>query len=186
MNLNRKSLAAWVALASALTLATACTNKQGETESPVFLTVDLVDQAGLTVIVPDRTLTIPTITISSHLKNPSSPDTAQFATVQLADYTVTYRRADGGTIVPPVQQFAVGETVLSGGSVTLSDFPVLSQSAMAGAPFDQLLPFNGGIDRETGNTEIRMFYDVVFYGHTVSGFRVQSETATGLRVFVAQ
>ncbi|HEY2797106.1 MAG TPA: hypothetical protein VGK26_04395 [Thermoanaerobaculia bacterium] len=186
MNLTKKTLAAWVALASALTLATACTNKQGETESPVFLTVDLTDQAGLTNILPARTLTIPTITITSHLKNPGAPDTAGFATVQLADYTVTYRRADGGTIVPPVQQFAVGETVASGGSVTLSDFPVLSQGAMAGTPFDQLLPFNGGIDRETGNTEIRMFYDVVFFGQTVSGFRVQSETATGLRIFVAQ
>jgi len=186
MNLNRKSLATWVAFASALTLATACTNKQGETEAPVYLTVDLTDQAGLTDILPARTLTIPTMTIASHLKNPSSPDTAGFATVQLNDYTVTYRRADGGTIVPPMQQFAVGQNVTSGRSVTLSDFPVLSQSAMEAAPFDQLLPFNGGIDRETGNTEIRMFYDVVFFGQTVSGFRVQSETATGIRVFVAQ
>ena len=185
MNLTRKTLV-WVALASALTLATACTNKQGETEAPVFLTVDLTDQAGLTNIIPTRTLTIPTMTIASHLKNPGAPDTAGFATVTLSDYTVTYRRADGGTIVPPVQQFAVGQTLLSGGSLSLSDFPVLSQSAMAEGPFDQLLPLNGGIDRETGNTEIRMFYDVVFFGQTVSGFRVQSETATGIRVFVAQ
>ncbi|HEY1250502.1 MAG TPA: hypothetical protein VGH97_04885 [Thermoanaerobaculia bacterium] len=177
---------AWIALASALALATACTNKQGETEAPVYVTVDLTDQAGLTNIVPARTLTIPTMTLQSHLKNPGAPDSAGFATVQLADYTVTYRRADGGTIVPPVQQFAVGETLTSGGSVTLNDFPLLSQSAMAGTPFDQLLPFNGGIDRETGNTEIRMYYDVVFYGQTVSGFRVQSETATGIRIFVAQ
>jgi hypothetical protein len=184
MNLNRKSLAAWLALASALTLATACTNKQGETEAPVFLTVDLTDQAGLTVLSPARTLTIPTMVVSSHLKNPSSPDTAQFATVNLTYYTVTYRRADGGTIVPPVQQFASGHTVLSGGSVTMTDFPILSQTAMAGTPFDQLLL--NGIDSETGNTEIRMFYDVVFFGQTVSGFRVQSETATGVRVFVAQ
>ncbi len=185
MNLKRKTLA-WVALASALTLATACTNKQGETESPVFLTVDLTDQAGLTNIIPARTLTIPTMTVSSHLKNPSAPDTAGFATVQLADYTVTYRRADGGTIVPPVQQFAVGQTLLSGGSVVLSDFPVLSQTAMAEGPLRPAAAFNGGFDRETGKTEIRMYYDIVFFGQTVSGFRVQSETATGIRVFVAQ
>ena len=99
MNLTRKSLATWVALASALTLATACTNKQGETEAPVYLTVDLTDQAGLTDILPPRTLTIPSMTITSHLKNPGAPDTAGFATVSVADYTVTYRRADGGTIV---------------------------------------------------------------------------------------
>ena len=73
MNLNRKSLAAWVALASALTLATACTNKQGETESPVFLTVDLTDQAGLTVIVPELAIPPPA---SAEL-----PDRVQLLTV---------------------------------------------------------------------------------------------------------
>jgi hypothetical protein len=176
----------FIALASALALATACTNKQGETEAPVYITVDLTDQQGLSIIVPARTLTIPTVTLESHLKNPGSPDTAGFATTQLNYYTVTYRRADGGTIVPPVQQFAVGQTIDAGGTLAINDFPVLTQTAMAGTPFDQLLPFNGGIDRETGNTEIRMYYDVVFYGSTVSGFRVQSETATGIRIFVAQ
>src|SRR5262249_20573970 len=105
MNLNRKSLPAWIALAAALALATACTTKQAETEAPGYLTADLTDQAGLTDIIPARTLTIPTMTVTSHLKNPSAPDTGGFATVNLADYTVTYRRADGGTIVPPVQQF---------------------------------------------------------------------------------
>ena len=113
-------------------------------------------------------------------------DPQHFADVEVSYYTVTYRRADGGTIVPPVQTFAVGEVLPSGGSITLTAFPVLSQSAMAGTPFDQLLPFNGGIDRETGNTEIRMFYDVTFFGSTVSGHRVQSETATAIRIFVAQ
>ena len=182
MNLKRKTLV-WVALASALALATACTNKQGETESPVFLTVDLTDQAGLTNILPARTLTIPTMTVSSHLKNPGSPDTAGFATVQLADYTVTYRRADGATIVPPVQQFSVGQTLLSGGSLSLSDFPVLSQTAMGEAPFDQLLPFNGGIDRETGKDEIDTSFHITFFGSTASGKRVQSDTASGILLF---
>ena len=173
-------------LASVLVLAPACTNKQGETESPVFITVDLPDQQGLTVITPARTLTIPTMTLNSHLKNSTATDPQHFADVELNYYTVTYRRADGGTIVPPVQQFAAGGLLPSNGSDTLSDFPILSQSAMAGTPFDQLLSFNGGIDRETGNTEIRMYYDITFFGTTVSGMRVQSETVTAVRIFVAQ
>ena len=173
-------------LAAMLALGTACTNKQGETESPVSVTVSLTDQAGLTVIVPDRTLTIPTMTLTSTLKNPTATDPQHFADVQLSYYTVTYRRADGGTIVPPVQTFAVGEVLPSGGIISLTDFPILSQTAMAGTPFDQLLPFNGGVDRETGSTEIRMFYDITFFGQTVSGHRVQSETATAVRIFVAQ
>jgi hypothetical protein len=181
--MKTKALVA-LALAAGLALASACTNKQGETEAPVFLTVDLTDQAGLTNINPPRTITIPTMTVNSELKDATATDPQGFADVQLNQYTVVYRRADGGTIVPPVQTFAAGVVVPSGGSATLSDFPILSQTALQGSPFDQLFPFNGGIDRETGSNEIRMFYDVTFFGNTVSGMRVQSETATAVRIFV--
>jgi hypothetical protein len=175
-----------MALAATLATAVGCSNKQGQTESPVSITVDLPDQSGLTVIVPARTLTIPTMTLNSRLKDPTSLDPNHFADVELGTYTVTYRRSDGGTIVPPVQTFAAGALLPTDGTVTLTDFPVLSQAAMAGAPFDQLLPFNGGIDRETGSQDIRMFYDITFFGSTVSGKRVQSETVTAIRIFVAQ
>ena len=70
-----------------------------------------------------------------------------------------------------------------GGTATLTNFPVLPASALQASPFDQLLPFNGGIDRETGKTEIQMSYTMTFFGHTVSGFRVQSESATGILLF---
>ncbi len=173
-----------LALVAVLAAAGGCTNPQGESEAPVFLTVDLEDQAGLTNINPPRTITIPTMTISSELKDPLAEDPQGMANVQLNEYTVTYRRADGGTVVPPQQVFAAGGLVPSGGNTTLTDFPVLSQTAIQGAPFDQLFPFNGGIDRETGSNEIRMFYDVTFYGITVSGKRVQSQTSTGVRIFV--
>ena len=180
--MKKKALIAAVLVLIAL--SPACTNKEGETEAPVFLTVDLLDQAGLTVLNPPRTITIPTMTIHSHLKNPTQTDPQGFADVQLNRYTVVYRRADGGTIVPPVQNFAAGGLVPSGGTTTLTDFPIISQTAIQRSPFDQLFPFNGGIDRETQANEIRMFYDVTFFGTTASGHRVQSETATGLRIFV--
>jgi hypothetical protein len=173
-----------VAAVFVIAATTGCTNKEGETEAPVFLTVDLADQAGLTAINPPRTVTIPSMVVTSHLKNPTQTDPQGFADVQLNRYTVVYRRADGGTIVPPVQNFAAGFLVPSGGSATLTAFPIISQTAIQNSPFDQLFPFNGGIDRETGSNEIRMFYDVTFYGVTASGHRVQSETATGIRIFV--
>jgi len=173
-----------VVLAGALTLASGCTNKEGQTEASVFLTVDLTDQAGLTNLNPPRTLTLPTMVVHSHLKDPAAADPQGFSNVQLSQYTVAYRRADGGTIVPPLQTFAAGGLIESGGDRTFNDFPILSQTAMQGTPFDQLFPFNGGVDRETGSNEIRMFYDITFFGLTVSGQRVQSTTATAVRVFV--
>jgi hypothetical protein len=187
MKKEDKSMKTKVLIAAAvlaIAAAPGCTNREGESEAPVFLTVDLTDQAGLTVINPPRTITIPSMTITSHLKNPTATDPRGFANVQLNRYTVVYRRADGGTIVPPVQNFAAGLLVPSGGSATLSAFPIMSQTDIQRSPFDQLFPFNGGVDRETGSNEIRMFYDVTFYGLTVSGHRVQSTTATGVRIFV--
>jgi hypothetical protein len=175
-----------VVLVAAAALAAACTNKQGETEQPVTVTVDLTDQAGLTNINPARIITIPTMVLTSRMKNPDAANPAGFADVQMNQYIVHYHRADGGTRLPPDQTFAVGQRLPSPGSITLSDFPVLSQSALQGTPFDQLLPFNGGIDQETGSSQIQLLYDVTFFGQTVSGQRVQSETATAIRVFFFQ
>lgn len=182
----KKSYLLAMAMVAALAFTGGCTNTQGQSESPVTITVDLPDQSGLTVIVPARTLTIPTMTLNSRLKDRTSLDVNHFADVEVGNYTVVYRRADGGTLVPPVQNFAAGGLLPSDGTLTLTDFPILSQTAMASTPFDQLLPFNGGIDRQTGSQEQRMYYDITFYGSTVSGKRVQSETVTAIRIFVAQ
>jgi hypothetical protein len=184
--MHKNRWAAVALLASAAVVAAGCTNKQGETEAPVSISVSLQDQAGLTNLNPARTITIPTMVLQSRLKNPNDTNPAGFANVQLSYYTVTYRRADGGPRVPPVQTFAAGHEIDTPGTDTLTDFPVLSQTASQGTPFDQLDPINGGIDRETNSNEIRMFYDVVFYGQTISGQRVKSETATGVRIFIFQ
>jgi hypothetical protein len=167
----------------AAALVTACTNKQGETESPVFLTVDLQLQPGFVNVAVPAPVQLDTIVIASRLKNPNSSDPQGFANVTIENYTVTFRRTDGGTIVPPMQSFGGGVLVPSGGSATLNNYPIMYASAVQGTPMDQLLPFNGGIDRETGRTEIDMAFDITFYGHTVSGHRVQSETASGILIF---
>lgn len=172
-----------IVMASALALATACTNKQGETESPVFITVGIDQQPGFIDVGTIAPVQIDTINLRSQLKNPASTDPAGFADTQLNSYTVTFHRTDGGTLVPPTQTFGAGILVPVGGTATLNNFPVLAASAIQGSPFDQLLPFNGGIDRETGRAEIDMTFDITFFGSTVSGHRVQSETASGILLF---
>jgi hypothetical protein len=160
-----------------------CTNKQGETEAPVFITVTLEVQPGIVDVGTPAPVQIPTITISSRLKNPSQSDPQGFATTQINSYTVRFRRTDGGTLVPPVQTFGAGITVVADSASTLTNFPILPASAIQQSPFDQLLPFNGGVDRETGRNEIQTTFDITFYGRTASGHRVQSETASGVLLF---
>ena len=175
---------AWIAAALVLiALSPGCTNDEAETEAPVFITVSIDLQPGFVDVGTVAPVQVATIVLESHLKNPSQTDPQGFANTQINSYTVRYRRTDGGTIVPPVQTFGAGVLVPSGSTTTLSNFPILPASAIQQSPFDQLLPFNGGVDRETGRNEIQMTYDLTFYGVTASGHRVQSETASGLLLF---
>jgi hypothetical protein len=172
-----------LAIAGALTFGSGCTNTQGQTESPVFLTVSIDFQPGFINVATPAPVQIGTMTIQSRRKNPDSIDTLGFSDVQVNNYTVKYRRTDGGTLVPPMQSFGCGVLVPHDGTATLENYPVLYAVALQQTPFDQLLPFNGGIDRQTGRNEIDTAFDITFYGTTVSGKRVQSDTASGILTF---
>lgn len=172
-----------MALAAVVALSAACTNKQGESEAPVFITVSMDLQPGFIDVAVPAPVQIDTITLESHFKDPNATDPQGFADTQINRYTVTFHRTDGGTLVPPQQTFGAGILVPGGSTATLNNFPVLAASAIQQSPFDQLLPFNGGIDRETGKDEIDTAFDLTFFGSTASGHRVQSETASGLLLF---
>ena len=168
---------------AALVWTGGCSNTQGTSESPVFLTVSLDLQPGFINVAVPAPVQINTITIQSHAKDPSSVDTQGFSDVQVNQYTVTFTRTDGGTVVPPPQTFGCGVLVPHDGNAALSNFPILYASSLQQQPFDALFPYNGGIDRETGKNEIDMKFNITFYGTTVSGKRVQSDTASGLLTF---
>ncbi len=176
---------AWISilLVAALALLPGCTNKEGETEAPVFITVEMTLQPGFVNVGVAAPVQVPTIDLASHFKNPSQSDPQGFANVLCESYTVHFRRTDGGTRVPTDQSFGCGVLIPSGGTATLSNFPILAASQIQLSPFDQLLPFNGGFDRETGKPEIDTAFEITFFGHTVSGHRVKSTTATGPLLF---
>ena len=172
-----------LALAATLAFASGCTNPEGETEAPVFITVEMELQPGFINVATPAPVQIDTITLNSELKDPLATDPQGFGDTQVNSYQVTFTRTDGGTLVPPPQTFGCGVVVPSGGEATLSNFPVLYEPALQQSPFDQLLPFNGGIDRETGLDEIDTAFNITFFGRTVSGKRVQSQTSSGIMIF---
>jgi hypothetical protein len=179
--MNKKAIFSLLLLSVAA--APACTNKQGTSESPVFILVSLTLQPGFVNIQDNAPVQIPTIDLTSHLKNVKATDPLGFATTSISSYTVHFRRTDGGTRVPPDKTFGCGVTIEVNGTATLNNFPILAASDTQLSPFDQLMPFNGGVDRETNRTEIQMTFDVTFFGSTASGLRVQSETASGILLF---
>jgi hypothetical protein len=166
-----------------IAVSPACTNREGETEAPVFVTVSLDLQPGFVDVGSPAPVQVQTIVLSSHLKNSTQSDPQGFADTTMTSYTVRFRRTDGGTRVPVSKTYGAGILVPSGGTATLTNFPILDATDLQLSPFDQLLAFNGGVDRETGRTEIGMTFDITFFGQTVSGHRVQSQTASGILIF---
>lgn len=167
-----------VALALAFSALPGCsTNVQGDSATPVFLFASF-DLLPLTVnVASNAAIQFDTTTLTNRLKNPAVTSSA-FLDVQVEKYTVVWRRLDGGTKASPQEDFPGNVVVPASGSSTLNNYPFMSADGLIRPPLDQLFPFNGGVDKETGRAEIRQAGEVTWYGHTLSGQPVVSNVAT--------
>lgn len=94
----------------------------------------------------------------------------RFLDVQLRRYQVSYRRTDGGTLVPASFVRTISGTVPVGGAPTeLNTFTVFDIGSLNQAPFAALLPQNGGRDPETGNRFVKMDVIIDIFGETTAG-----------------
>jgi hypothetical protein len=174
LSLSLSGLLAALALA---VLPGCSTNTQGDSASPVFLAGDFTLLPLSVNVNSNAPVQFTTTTLRSRLKNPAVTS-LQFLDTQVDKYTVTWTRIDGGTKASPTQDFAGNVIVPPNGTSTLTNYPYMSADSLIRPPLDQLFPFNGGIDRETGKTEIRQAGTVVWFGHTLSGQPVTSDPAT--------
>jgi hypothetical protein len=177
------TLAAVLAALAVAALPGCSTNTQGDSASPVFLAGDF-QLLPLQKCVNDNTaLQFSTTVLRNRLKNPGV-SALQFLDVQVDSYIVVWRRIDGGTVASPSQTFGGNVIVPPNGVATLSNYPYMSADDLLRPPLDQLFPFNGGVDRETGRAEIREAGNVTWYGHTLSGQPVTSTVATFDMIFL--
>lgn len=97
-------------------------------------------------------------------------ENTNFLDVQLTAYRVSYRRRDGGTLVP--ESFTRTTSMLipaDGQANELGSFLAFQPSAINQAPFAALFPVNGGVDPETGRRQVDLDVIIDFYGETLSG-----------------
>ena len=182
----KKTLLSLCVIIAALVVATlsgCSTNTQGDSASPVFLAGDFELLPLQKCVNDNTTLQFSTTQLRNRLKNPNATS-LQFMDVQLDKYTVTWTRIDGGTKASPSQDFAGNVIVPPNGSSSLTDYPYMSADSLIRPPLDQLFPFNGGIDKETGRSEIRQAGHVIWFGHTLSGQPVTSPVATFDMIFL--
>lgn len=157
------------------------TNTQGDDAAPLFLTADFTELPLEKLLIDATALQFKTVTLRSRLKVPSAATT--FLDVQLDSYVIRWTRNDGGKTASANESFAGNVLVPAGGTSTLNDYPFMRADSLLRPPLDQLYPFNGGIDRETGRTEISQAGHVTWYGHTLSGQTIVSSEAAFNMIF---
>ena len=147
-------------------------------DSGVLLDVDWASTGGsipFRVSVNDSdNLRIGTITISSLVAEPGG-NTSTLMDVELESMEVRFTRGDSGTRVPPPYVVNVLGTVPVNGTLTLQNWDVMSFEQLRTPPLSDLLFENGGFDKETGSTIIRLNLITRVYGTTRGGAEVASK-----------
>jgi hypothetical protein len=173
---NRFTLAV-VALAAVAALS--CSTELTDNAAPVQLVVTNTQNLTLLDIDPLNTDTecqeqVGTINMQVIPKNSSA--IGDFVQVRVRRYRVSYRRTDGGTIVPPSFVRSI-DTLIGVNDTATSNFTVLEADALTQAPFAALRPQNGGRDAETGRPFVKLEVTLEVFGETLAGDSVFDSTA---------
>lgn len=115
-------------------------------------------------------------TINMQVFPKNSSATGPFTGVRVTRYRVSYRRLDGGSLVPASFVRPI-DTLINVGQTAGSDFILMEAGAFSRAPFAALQPQNGGIDPETGKSVITLEVIVEVWGETLGGDNVYDSTS---------
>ena len=174
----RKFVSLVLLLPLALLLA-GCDERTEETDTGgVLLEVDfgtvLPFRASVNAAVASGSvITVQSLVINSIVSNPTG-GTSSLMDVELESLEVTFQRADGGTRVPPPYVVKLLATIPVGGGFTITNQELMSFDQLSNPPLSDLLIENGGFDKETGLTHVRMNLFIKVFGKTLGNRRVES------------
>ena len=117
---------------------------------------------------------IGSLTVNNVAVDPTG-NTSNLMNVEIQSYEVTFTRADNGTRVPPKLVNYVFGIAPVGGNFVLTDGPFMRAEQFNTQPILDLKNF--GVESETGSRLIRLNVGLRFFGHTLAGNSVQSNTA---------
>lgn len=121
--------------------------------------------------------TVPTLLLSVTPTNPFG-STSNLMDVEILNYEVTFQRVDSGTRTPTGLVRSFPATIDVGTSSGYSEVIFAQQGQLEEVPLSELNLYNGGFDRETGEDTIVLDVSMRFFGRTVAGNRVESNTIT--------
>lgn len=179
MNIMKKRLTLAAVVLVSMT-ALSCSTELTDNAAPVELVVTNSQNLSRLDLNPlstdaDCDETVGTINMQVIPKNSSA--TGDFVQVRVNRYRVSYRRLDGGTVVPASFVRSIDTLISVNETVPGSNFTVLQGDAITQAPFAALQPQNGGRDPETGRTVVQMDVVLEVFGETLAGDNVYDSTA---------
>jgi alpha-D-ribose 1-methylphosphonate 5-triphosphate synthase subunit PhnG len=116
-------------------------------------------------------------TITMQVIPKSTTGTSTLTAVRVNRYRVSYRRVDGGTMVPPAFVRSIDTLIQAGETSGIGNLVVIEPDALSQAPFAALLPQNGNRDPETGRGFVKLEVIVEVFGETLGGDNVSDSTA---------
>jgi hypothetical protein len=162
-------------LATAL-VASSCRSRTDRSEGTVLLSV--ANFTGLPTGVSLGSTTsyqVGSITLQNIPKDPTGT-TSDLQGIELKSYTVTYRRRDTGTRVPPPLTNGIFGLVAVNSTFNLTNVPYLTNNQILSPPLSDLINF--GHDTETGTAVIVLDVTYQFFGTTLSGDDIASSPST--------
>ncbi len=172
-NIMRRKSAAFVIVMALLVGSISGCSEINRESSPVEMLATIDQDIDTIDLLNLPTTQLGTILLRAIQKRVDSDP--RFLSVELIRYQVSYRRTDGGSLVPASFVRTISGTVPVGGSPTsFNTFTVFDIGSLQQAPYVALLPQNGGRDPETGNRFVKMDVIIDIFGETISGERVSA------------
>ncbi len=155
-----------------------CNQRTDKDKGNVILTIESFDGLPIRVSVNATDLVqVEEINLSNIPKDPNGT-VSSLMDIELRSFEVTYTRADRGTRKPPARVKGFFGNVPVGGDDQINNLDVLGLDQLRNPPLSDLLFENGGFDKETGDQAIQLNVSLRFFGRTLAGDTVASNTAT--------
>jgi hypothetical protein len=179
-----KKLAIVVCLLAVVSLV-GCESRTDRSEGGVILSITDFDGLPVQVVVnaAGGIVQLGSVSLEGIPKNASAP-TSDLMNIEMTSYQVTYTRVGAGTATPPpLVQTIFGVTPVNGTNI-YDNLVIMGAEQFDNPPLRDLLFVNGAIDPETGEQFVRIRFDLRFFGRSLTGDSVASNTASFVIEFV--
>jgi len=170
----KRKTAVFILLVLALSFA-GCRSRTDKSEGTVIMSISNFQGLPVQISATNGPFVIPSLTVTSVAKDPTGT-TGNLQTIELSSYEVTFTRRDTGTRVPPPVAATIFGNITVGGTFSFNNLPFMKADQILNPPLLDLA--RKGIDSETGSAVIVLDCSMRFFGRTLAGDDIVSQTAS--------